>query len=118
MTQLDHDSADGRALRERLADLADQLDAALDSAATVQAATSAFLGQTFQIATYPTTASSYFALHPVAPGGVEAEGSAGTFSADTTLTMFALGVGSAIPPLGTVVLVENVCGRWVFRYDG
>ena len=37
---------------------------------------------------------------------------------DTTQVVFALNVGTVIPPVGTRIVANAIGGRWVFRYDG
>jgi hypothetical protein len=32
--------------------------------------------------------------------------------------VYALNVGTMIPPVGSRVVASSVGGRWVFRYDG
>jgi hypothetical protein len=51
--------------------------------------------------------------------GEEVEGGAASFLTETVKgNRFAFNVGTAIPPVGTQVVVHGVGGRYVFRYDG
>jgi hypothetical protein len=65
--------------------------------------------------TYPTTASAFFYVIPVALLGTQAEGSPGTTTPDPS-GFFAFNLGSTVPPNGTQVLVSRVPNRWVFPY--
>src|SRR5690349_7193338 len=75
------------------------------------------LARTKAVGTYPTAANRYFAMSPVTVGGVEGEGNPGTFTVESG-TFFALNIGSAVPPVGTDVIVEGINGRWVFEFNG
>jgi hypothetical protein len=69
------------------------------------------------VATYPTTAAVFYACNPVIVTGSEAEGATPSFSADSTV-IYALNLGTMIPPLGTYLVAHEAGGRWTFRYDG
>jgi hypothetical protein len=73
--------------------------------------------QTKTLATYPTGAQSFYACSPLAVLGTEVEGGLGTMSLGSS-TFYALNLGSAVPPIGSNILVTFVDNRWVFRYDG
>ena len=75
------------------------------------------VAQTKTFATYPTGAQSFFACSPLTVLGPEVEGGPGTISLGSS-TFFALNLGSAVPPVGSNILVTFVDNRWVFRYDG
>lgn len=75
------------------------------------------LAQTVAVRSYPGTAASYFGCQPQTILGAEVEGGAATITPDGG-TFFALNVGSAVPPVGTLVVATFVGNRWVFRYDG
>ena len=78
----------------------------------------AMLVQTFTETTYPTTASTEYACHPISEiDSDEAEGASVSFTADSSVTIYALNVGSTVPPSGTKVIAHAVGGRWAFRYD-
>ena len=79
--------------------------------------TPSLVAQTKAVQSYPTTAQKFFACVPQTVLGKEVEGGAGTLSPDPA-TFFALNLGTAIPPVGTFILVTFVESRWVFRYDG
>jgi hypothetical protein len=68
--------------------------------------------------TYPTSAAEFYACNPELLTGPETEGAAATFTADTATVVFAVNVGTAIPPNGTKLVIHGAGGRWVFRYDG
>lgn len=93
----------------------DQLDWLNDEAAD---ATPAMLLRTTVVATYPTGASSFYAVNPVFMDGAETEGSTAAFHEDVTRTFYALNLGTVVPPQGTIVIGHSVGGRFVFRYDG
>lgn len=73
--------------------------------------------QTFTKVTYPTTAGSYYAMHPVTIGGLETEGGAGSVSVNTSVTFYARNLGGTVPPSGTTVKVSFTGSRFAFRYD-
>lgn len=78
----------------------------------------AVLVQTRVAATYPTTASAFYACTPLRIEGPETEGAAATFSGDTSRTIMAFNLGAKAPPVGTKLIVHSCDGRWTFRYDG
>jgi hypothetical protein len=96
------------------------LEDALDSAAldANPYASPACVGVTTEISAYPTSTGSYFAFNPGTITSTETEGGAGAISADTTTVLYALNVGTSVPPEGTSLCIHSVGGRWVFRYDG
>jgi hypothetical protein len=73
---------------------------------------------TTTVAAYPTSAAEFHACNPELLTGSEAEGATPTFSADTATVVYALNLGTAIPPNGTKLVIHAVVGRWCFRYDG
>ena len=75
------------------------------------------VAKTTTIATYPTTAQVFFACTPLTVLGPEVEGSAGTTTPGIS-NLLALNLGSAIPTVGTSLIVTFVDNRWVFRFDG
>ncbi|QEH38637.1 hypothetical protein OJF2_72430 [Aquisphaera giovannonii] len=106
---------DGRILRDRQADtlaLVDKLSA------PPQVGSVAVLAQTKAVATYPGVASAFFACAPIEVDGPETEGAAATFTADASRTIYALNLGTRLPPLGTKVILHACGGRWTFRFDG
>jgi hypothetical protein len=78
----------------------------------------AHLLTTVEIETYPTTANVFYAGNPTYVSGTETEGGAAGYAADASQVIYALNVGTKVPPEGTRVVVHSVGGRWVFRYDG
>jgi hypothetical protein len=105
-----------RTLRDR----SSAADAAFDNAqgGGDPAGNGAFLLQTFKVTTYPTSASSTYACHPVDVNGEEAEGQSASYAIQDDVTQFAVGLGSVVPPEGTMVVGHHVGGRICFRYDG
>jgi hypothetical protein len=73
---------------------------------------------TTTVTTYPTSAAEFYACNPELLTGTETEGTAVTFTADTATVLYAVNVGTAIPPNGTKLVIHSAGGRWVFRYDG
>src|SRR5579885_2670836 len=104
-----------RILRERLVRASDAFDAA--QAAQEAYGSAALLCQTTTVSTYPTTAQAYYACNPVSCDGTEAEGQAVTYTPDTSTTLFALNIGTTVPPSGSRVICHSVGGRWCFRWD-
>jgi hypothetical protein len=102
-------------MRERQLDASDHLDRAPDLDAFASAAMCAI---TTVVTSYPTSAAVFYAVNPELLTGTETEGSAATFTADTGTVLYALNLGTAIPPQGTKLVIHAVGGRWAFRYDG
>lgn len=75
------------------------------------------LAQTVVVNSYPTTAACYYGCQPQRILGAEVEGGAATLTPDGG-AFYALNLGSAVPPAGTMVVATFVGNRWVFRYDG
>jgi hypothetical protein len=73
---------------------------------------------TTTFATYPTSAAEFYACNPELLTGAETEGAAATFTADTAMVIYAVNIGTVVPPNGTKVVIHAAGGRWVFRYDG
>jgi hypothetical protein len=73
---------------------------------------------TTTVTRYPTTAGVFYACNPELLTGAETEGATPGFSADTSTIVYALNLGTAIPPNGTKIVIHSVGGRWGFRYDG
>ncbi len=106
---------DLRILRDRLAVAQSSLDRADSNGAYGSAAMCVI---TTTVTTYPTTAARFYACNPELLTGSEAEGATPTFTADTATVVYALNLGTAIPPNGTKLVVHAVGGRWSFRFDG
>lgn len=102
---------DARELRSRILD---RPGARYDES---PAGSTAILLKTKTLATYPTSAARYYACDVVKPGGTESEGSTGVLSVESGTVVYALNLGSAIPPSGTYLIGNNIDGRIVFRYD-
>lgn len=75
------------------------------------------LAQTQAVSTYPTVAKSFYSVQQVVLTGAESEGGGGTLSTQGD-HFWALNTGSAIPPVGTQVLLSWVPFRWIFQHDG
>jgi hypothetical protein len=106
---------DLRILRDRLAKIDDALDV---STPDESFASAALVAITTTVATYPTSAGEFFACHPSLLAGAETEGATPTFADDANTVVYALNLGSAIPPSGTRIVCHSVGGRWAFRFDG
>ena len=69
--------------------------------------------------TYPSTASSFYWCVPQTVLGTEVEGGAATLTAASSgIGVYALNLGTLVPPQGTPLVVTRVAYRWVFRFDG
>jgi hypothetical protein len=75
------------------------------------------VAQTKTLAFYPTSAQQFYACSPLTVLGNEVEGGTGILTNDGA-TIFALNLGSAVPPSGSNVIATFVDNRWVFRFDG
>lgn len=108
-------SQESRILRNRQA----AHDAAFDAAQAGGDAdgSAAMLCQTTVVGSYPGSATAYFAVNPVSAGGSETEGGAASLTPDTSTVLYALNLGTSVPPQGTTVVCHSVGGRWTFRYD-
>jgi hypothetical protein len=102
-------------MRERQVAAAQALDRAADQDTLGSAALCAI---TTVLTSYSTSAAVYYACNPALVTGTEAEGGAATFTVDTNTVIYALNVGTAVPPQGTKVIIQACNGRHVFRYDG
>ena len=104
-----------RVMRERMRDAEDALDAVSDHGS--QFGSAAILGITTTVTTYPTTPNVFYAVNPQYLTGNDVESATPTFVTDTSTVIYALNIGSTIPPNGTEIVASAVGGRWVFRYD-
>jgi hypothetical protein len=107
---------DLRILRGRQAAAEDALDRA--AATSDNFGSAAMCAVTTTVTTYPTTAAAFFACNPEMLTGAETEGAAATFTTDTATVVYALNLGTAIPGVGTKLVIHSAGGRWTFRYDG
>ncbi len=103
-----------RILRARI----DALNSRIDVADTMIGEDDSALVQTVVETTYPTIAGAFYACIPVGLDGEEREGGLGSFIPDPTRVVYALNLGTQIPPPTTRLVITSVSGRWVFRYDG
>lgn len=104
---------DLRYLRDRQASLIAQLDRWDNHAPDP---TAVLVGKVFDNGHLPTTTGNYFAVHPVSVGGIESEGSPGTFSVAAAATVFFLAIGSKAPIVGDVLIARSIDGRWVAEW--
>jgi hypothetical protein len=106
---------DTRVERERQKSLSGVLDRVVPFAAD---GSTAVLVTTTTVTTYPSTATTFYGTNPTEIDGSEIEGGAASYTADATQVLYALNVGTQVPPVGTRVVAHAVAGHWVFRYDG
>jgi len=107
-------TSDLRVMRERQIAAADALDRAGDLASYASAAQVVL---TTTVSVYPTSANEFYACIPQQLTGAIIEGGAATYNGLSS-TIYALNVGTMVPPAGTALVVHSVGGRWVFRFDG
>ena len=107
---------DLRILRDRQAAASDSLDR--QAAAADPYGSAAMCVLTTTVTTYPTTANTFYACNPELLTGSEDEGATPTFTPDTATIIYALNLGTVIPPNGTKLVIHSAGGRWTFRYDG
>jgi hypothetical protein len=107
--------SDLRVMRERQLNASAALDR---SAGQDPYGSAAMCVITTTLVTYPLAAAEFYACNPELLTGTETEGAAATFTADSATVVYAVNVGTAIPPSGTKVVIHAAGGRWVFRYDG
>ncbi len=105
---------DLRVLRDRQLAAREAIDSSLGGARPN--GSSAMLGQTTTVSTYPTTASAFYAVMFCDVDGSESEGAAATYVPRTSSVAYAFNLGTNIPPSGTMVVCHAVGGRWCFRY--
>jgi hypothetical protein len=103
-----------RILRQRLADLEIYDDRTSVSPNDCDVSV---LGTTAVKVTYPTTANCVYFLTTGQIDAQDTEGATATIAPDSG-SLFALNLGTGIPPVGTPVVVTTVGGRNVFRFDG
>ncbi len=107
--------SDLRVMRERQIAASSALDRSGDLAPYASAA---LIVVTTTVTTYPTSAAEFYACNPRQITGSVAEGASPVYTTDTSTVVYALNVGTQIPPSGTELVVHSVGGRWCFRYDG
>lgn len=105
---------DARVLRERSLAAQEALDRSPDLPPDAAAAV---LAQTVEATTYPTTAAAFYAMKALECDGEEDEGTAVSFVAVSDEIFFSLNLGSAVPPVGTIVVCHAVGSVWCFRWD-
>ncbi len=75
------------------------------------------LVKTVTVTSYPTSANRFYGVQRLMVSGTEVEGGAPTLTAIGGV-FYAYNRGSAIPPVNTVLLADEVGGRWTIEYDG
>ena len=78
----------------------------------------AILAQTTVVSVYPTTAGAFYACTPLLADGPETEGASASFASSGARTIYALNLGTGVPPVGTKLIAHACGGRWTFRFDG
>lgn len=76
------------------------------------------LGVTATLGSYPTVAGEVYVVTPLEIDADDAEGASASYTPDTSNNVYAINTGTAIPPIGTRVIVHAVAGRWVFTFNG
>ncbi len=104
-----------RVLRDRAVAAQADIDRLDDSA---PGGSRSLLCKTTTVTTYPSSASSFFAVIAQDADGPETEGASATFTDSTGDAFYAYNVGSAIPATGSQVIVHFVGGKACFRWDG
>lgn len=93
------------------------LEEALDRSGEGMTGAGTIVCQTTSLGSYPTAATAFYAVFPVAAGGAEVEGGAVTLNPES-IPFYAYNIGSKVPPPGTNVLAHAVPNRWVFSWNG
>jgi hypothetical protein len=101
--------------RNRQAEARDDLDSLQDTAPT---GSGGIVLQTFTQTTYPTTAGAIYACNPCFVNALDTEGATATITPDTTQVIYALNLGSTVPPTGTTVIGITIGGRTSFCWSG
>ena len=102
---------DFRILRDRQTAASDRLDRSTGQDPYGSAAMCVI---TTTVTTYPVSAAEFYACNPELLTGSEAEGATPTFTADIATIIYALNLGTAIPPNGTKLVIHGTGGRWCF----
>jgi len=109
-------NADVRGLR---LDGAERADDEARTAEPEPAGSAVMVARTTTVSSYPAAAQAYYGVVPQTVFGAEAEGAPGSVNDSPGAPIaYALNLGGAVPPVGTLVLCSHVGHRWVFRYDG
>lgn len=103
----------------RLINRVDALQTAIDSFNVDDTGTTReLIGVTTTVTTYPTSASSFFAVQLGTMTGTEVEGNVPTTTvASGAGKFYALNLGGSVPPVGTIVIIMQQDGLLCFRYD-
>ena len=107
---------DLRVMRKRQLVASSSLDRSVSEAHLYGSAAACVITTT--VTMYPTVATEFYACNPELLTGLEIEGGTAIFTADTSTVIYAVNVGTAVPPNGMKIVIHAVGGRWVFRYDG
>jgi hypothetical protein len=105
--------SESRIMRSRQADLEQYNDRLAPNSIDCDVSV---LGTTAEKEAYPTVAAAVYFIETANLDGSDAEGSTASVVADGG-SLFALNLGSQVPPVGTNVIVTSVGGRWCFRFD-
>lgn len=108
-------SDEARLLRHRLEAIGGDIDRLRDPGGDMGSPT--FLLRTRTLAAYPTAARSFYACDYLLLDGVEAAGEPVEMAVETG-PVFALNLGTRIPPSGTAMVASVADGLHVFQYDG
>lgn len=105
---------DSSLTRNQILDLRSDLDRLWPTAKCLGEAT---LVKTAAKNDYPADAAAYFWCELIRASGTPSEGEPGVFT-PSGRHLFALNLGSQIPPAGTILLAVLAGSRWTIRYDG
>jgi hypothetical protein len=108
-----HDEA--RILRLRLQEMEDEAYRRSGGGGCGQSGS--YLLKTKSLGAYPPAPARFFACDFVVPDGIEAAGESVTLAVEPG-PVFALNLGTRIPPPGTVVKGYVSDGCYIFQYDG
>lgn len=89
---------------------------ALDNRPDFLVGSPCLLVRTKTLITYPNVAQCFYACEPLSVLGLEIEGGF-AMVASSSATIFALNLGTTVPPPGSQIIATFVENRWVFRYD-
>lgn len=77
----------------------------------------AVIAVTATLSSYPSSPSAAYYCLTQQIDADDTEGATASYTADGG-ELFAINVGSVVPPAGTRIIPHAVGGRWLFRYDG
>jgi hypothetical protein len=106
---------DPRTIRDRERDLFESLDRAQPGRAT---RLTTMVGRVYNAGAMPSTAMSYYAVHPVLLGGPETEGGALSETPLTNAQELVLVLGPSVPAVNDDLVCYEVGDRWVAERGG